>query len=406
MDGVKDAVPVPMEDQTFWTDDPTVLWRNGKWMKIVPRESQSRPELVNRIARLSIVVAAALALLTRSFIPIGLGMLGILASSQMTGRSATTGGHVSKRKKKRRSKGQVRGALVTQADEQPPVVDHMSWANFFGSQQDGAAMGAYVQMANSQQPQLRYQAPNNQPPAEGSKTWNMVPATNVKEYHDPQPTPPPQPNDFNTWQNAMPFQAGYPTAYGPAPTAFAHVAGVNTQLPYAQQANQMYGPTAFQAHNHTWGQFANDGGYTSENSIPRTPHGTVGQNFSTHQYQPHNLALTQPALQSTQKCVPPNSESPLGNPEIWENRVARPKRCPQQDPRSESTQFIDSLYENGAQQGAGYAFFPFPVADVIQARDNFQKFVYEDGQTHFKDKYSIPNPGPYNFTDQIYPLGF
>lgn len=456
------------EGEKVWTVDPSVLWRDGKWMNVIPRAStQTRPELVNAIARLSIVAAAFLALLMRSFVPIGLGALGVFLSSKMAGcipslrgipasqDGGSSGAHVKRKSRRRRTsrKSHVTEPILNQEMETEKKRAHIpSWTDMFGpagaDTHQGSAMGAYVALANSTQDQgsISYFPPTDyadRNPVEGGMPRNMVPMGDVTKYSVPEiqgraPFPRPsssssssfspssssgfgqysqelQESSGNSWQNSSPFQAGFPTQFGPAPTSLPFQAGSLTRPEFSQAAagsvNQF--GEAYQQGTVGFGTFASDGGNTSTTqSAPNgIPHALSGQNFPTINggYQPHHLAQAGTPLSVSTQCFPPNKENPLGNPTIEENRVARPHLCPVADPRSDSTQFIDQLYESPASIAAGYNFMPFPVQDVVQAREDFQNHVIKAGLTHYKDKYTNPeSAGAYNITnaDLVGPLGF
>lgn len=438
----------PSGDNDIWTNDLSVLWRNGNYVKFIPNSTQARPELINAIARLSIIAGIVFAFLFRSFTPIGLGLLGLFASSRMTTTASipqapvvepttSRGAHVQRKRKSKEhkkhgtklapSQDRQKNTAVPQYPQYKQGLDPankapVSWNDMFGSSMDSttqqpatnSAMGAYVSLSNQQQPQISYFPLGNGNPAEGSHTENMVPPQDVTQFQSgnvTMRTPFPHPNNSGSpFAQSSPFQAGFPTAFGPAPTAIPPTAGSATRDFAAGAANQLIGPDAFQPSDGPvgFGAFASDGGFTSGPTTPVVPHATLGSNFPTMTYQPHNLAPAGPALPlpAQQQCFPANAENLLGNPSIAENRVARPPLCAASDPRSDSQQFLNQLYEAPGQISSGYQFFPFPVQDVVEARENFQKFVYQDGQTHFKDKYSGENVGIYNITDQIGPLGF
>jgi hypothetical protein len=152
-----------------------------------------------------------------------------------------------------------------------------------------------------------------------------------------------------------------------------------------------------------------DGGNTSTPVTVPVPSGTTGSNFATAEYTPRNLAEAGEPIQPPPRddCFAPDKNNLLANPPVKLNRVARPRLCSTIDPRSDSEKFVDGLYESSSTQAAGYNFFPFPVQDVVEARDNFQKWVVEDGQTHLKDRYTYPeSAGLYNFTDFVGELGY
>lgn len=418
-----------MTEQTTWVNDPAVLWREGNWKRVVPRATQTRPELVNAIARLSIVASIVAALALRSFVPLGIGLLGLVASSKMAEKvnpmsppeQSTPAANVQprrKRKSKRKKKKAPPAPEYPQFKQGPA-----SWNDMFTGTSD--ATGAYVSLANQhqQQPSISQTAPSlPDSQAEGQHTENLVPASDIMSFRagnvlmrSPFPHPAsdvsaccatPTSGGASTWALSAPYQTGFPTSQGPQPTAVPPTPGVR---PFAAEAaSAAVGPQAFQpVPQVAFGAFASDGGATSEMVTPSHPLATQGDNFTTNAYQPRNHAPAGEALQGPPGvCFPPDRENPLGNPGVAQNRVARPPLCPAEDPRSDSQQFLNQLYEAPSQVASGYQFFPFPVQDVVEARDNFQKFVYEDGQTHFKDKYSGENVGVYNITDQVGPLGF
>jgi hypothetical protein len=164
----------------------------------------------------------------------------------------------------------------------------------------------------------------------------------------------------------------------------------------------------------TWGAFMSDGGATSSPLVPPVPSGTAGSDFQTAEYVPRHLAEAPAQMGQlgylpapSQQCFLPNQENPLGNPPIEANYVARPKLCPPQNPYDDSTKFVDQLYLDTGAQEAGYQFFPRFHQDIVQDRDNFQKWVLEAGQTHFKDRYTYGEAaGQYNIVDLQSELGF
>jgi hypothetical protein len=493
--------------EPVWTDEPSVLWENGNWMKLWPRSDMSRTEMANTIARLSVVGGGTLALLFRSSIFIGLGMLGLLLSSQMArqaknkkssvdltnanssnGEGKLSGGHLRRRKslqsqnavnqnavKGRKSAEAQRnvdhqleypqfknsnvsgngqtvnsaqnmqqrsGAIGQSVESEGHDRNLQSWNNLFGAPNTesrngvdavSGAMGAYVALANGSRDQqgISQFAPPSafdqlSGPGEGVVDPNLVPASDVKEFlagnytlRTPFPRPAtaqempfhglntsPQTNPFG---QSYPFGAGFPTQFGPAPTAQPPQASQFVMPFAAQAANRSIGPGAFQpTEPTTFGAFASDGGDTSTPMIPPVPSGTVGSNFLTDYFTPRQMAPAgQPLPVNNDMCFAPNHENPLGNVPLGMNGVARPHLCPPVDPRTQSQKFLTALYESPAQTAAGYQFFHNPQQDPIAAQDAFLKWVYKDTQTHFKDKYSEPErAGLYNITDLNGPLGF
>jgi hypothetical protein len=251
---------------------------------------------------------------------------------------------------------------------------------------------------------------------------NLVPQSDVYEFQSgnymlrtPFPRPvtagelPSQPTSgpSGTWANSYPFQSGFPTEFGPTPTALApsaaqFVRNVPGRPAAQQEAAALVGINQYQPAEGpvTFGMFMSDGGNTSTPITPPMPSGTVGSNFATDEYTPRNMAEAGAALttpDAANVCFPPDKNNLLGNPPVELNRVARPKLCTTLDPRSDSQQFLDGLYESPSTQAAGYNFFPFPVQDMVEARDDFQKFVVEEGQTHYRDKYTYgESAGLYN----------
>lgn len=378
-------------DEEPWTDNPRVLLEN--WTSVVPNKKQSRNAMGNSLARLTLVVTILLSLAFGSLLPIGVGLLGLyLSRNIITAKPSTktpvkVAAHVRKRK----------SASPKQAQPSTPRAHIPSWSDMFGTSMDGntsGAMGAYVGMANTGgDSTISYFPPESPVVSEGTTSRNLVPLGDVEAYQGGAPvlrTPFPRAQSEETttagpWQASAPYQAGYPTEFGPAPAPLSG-APVDAYQPAE-------GPVAF-------GMFQSDGGYTSTPLHPAVPHSTAGQNFPTETYRPRHFAPAGEPLPTSNHCQAPNTDNPLGNPEVYQNRVARPPLCTVEDPRSNSTQFVDSLFESTAQTGASYNFFPFPVQDVVEARDNYQDFVIKSGLTHYKDKYSNPeDAGRYNFTD-------
>lgn len=436
--------------EPVWIDKPSVLWENGNWMKIWPRSDMSPAEMSNAIARLSVVGGGTLALLFRSSMFVGIGMLGLLLSSQMARQkrsvkvtettipAETVKGGQTKRAKPKTSTQPALEYPQLKNVQQKPDQNLQSWNNFFGApgtdsrngvDATSGAMGAYVALANGSRDQqgISQFAPASAfdqlaGPNEGVVDPNLVPAADVKEFLSGNytlRTPFPRPvtaqeitsNDpsSNPFAASYPFQAGFPTQFGPAPTAKSPQPS-QFVLPFAAQAaNSAVGIGAYQPSQPvTFGAFASDGGATSTPIIPPVPSGTVGNNFETDYFTPRHLAPAgSPLASNPEACFAPNHENPLGNVPLGLNGVARPRLCPPVDPRSQSQKFLTALYESPAQQAAGYQFFQNPQQDMIQAQDDFLKWVYKDTQTHFKDKYSEPErAGLYNITDLNGPLGF
>lgn len=408
------------EEEEPWTNYPQVLLDN--WTNIVPKRTQPRVAMANSLARLSIVLAVILSLAFRSLLPFGLGALGLYLSSRVISAQPTQ----RPRRNKRSNRRIVAEEPEPEEEESPVKVGSQvrrqsppSWRDMFGSSMDAStsnAMGAYVGMANTgANDSLSYFVPEAVVP-EGTTSHNLVPLADVEAYRSGEPvlrTPFPRAQSeeaSNVWKAASPYQSGYPTEFGPAPSPASPRPSDRVLPSLAAAANEAIGIGAYQPSNGpvAFGMFESDGGYTSSALRPAVPHGTAGQNFPTQTYQPHHFAEAGEPLRTSEQCFTPNADNPLGNPEVFQNRVARPPLCTANDPRSGSTQFVDSLYESTAQQGAAYNFFPFPVQDVVQTRDNYQDFVIKSGLTHYKDKYSNPeDAGRYNFTDFTgEPLGY
>jgi hypothetical protein len=422
------------EDKQLWTKDISILWRDGKWLKVIPRSTQSRIDMVNSVARFSIGLSLIFSLLLRSFLPIGLGFLGLFASSRMAEtvyhdrgrrrRPYTNNGTLQDQESQIDVNDELEAEQVVGVQNTPsnigPIqggsggayansMGPVSWTEIFGASQEGGPLGAsqggplgaHV-AANDSANGIQYFPPATQlAPPEGNDADEVL--------------VPPQFIHSNSQLHST-YQAGWPTSFGPAPSPYGGgtTGGPNpgqfTRPEWSSQVNRAFGGTYQPADRpSTFSSFTSDGGASSSPLTPSIPHPTAGQNFSLFNasYQPHQVAPAGAPLQTNNTCFPPSPENPLGNPEVAQNRVARPHLCPVADPRSTSTQFIDQLYESPSQVGAGYQFMPFPVQDVVEARDNFQDWVYKDTQTHYKDKYSRPeDAGGYNITDLISPPGF
>lgn len=467
---MEEEITPPRVTVEEWTRDFSVLWRDGNWMKIFPTESMSEIEKANAIARLGLIGGGTLSILFRSVVFVGLGMLLLLLSNQMLQRKAPqgtleTGGQVRKRKKRRsrRTVNVTPGASAQKLEYPQQIVAPQEpkqaggWKSFFGGPEEGGdAMGAYVNMASGgphtnaapgHQQEIS-QIPPGEGPGEGSVDENLVPASDVYEFQSgayTMRTPFPRPmtagpdaihsqstilrnadgsimnGPKGPWAASYPYQTGFPTEFGPTPTAIPPTTGQFVRnvpgRPHAQQEatfeSELRQPRSgeFQPGEGpvTWGAFMSDGGHTSTPLTVPVPSGTVGSNFSTNEYTPRNLAQAGAALiPPGGDCFPPDQNNLLGNPPVQLNRVARPKLCSPVDPRSDSEKFVEGLYESPSTQAAGYNFFPFPVQDVVEARDNFQDWVVSSGLTHFKDKYSYPEGenGVFNIVDSISELGY
>lgn len=407
-----------------WLDRPSVLWENGNWMKIIPRSTMSREEMANALARLAVLGGGGLAILLRSFTVIGLSMLLLVMSSQILQRrkeeATLTGARVVRRSKSKRPTSttgphqqvaqeeaqvvqQVAQGMATPLGQQKvepsahQVFTNTAWSDFFGVNQEnrGAGMGAYDAMTKGAQAHYY----------EGTGGLDLSQADSETGLYSGI-----QGNLLYPFPRAEPSSScSTPTQLGPAMTPQTPN-GASFVRPFAAEAaNQSVGPNAYRgaAPPVTFGAFGSDGGNTSTFLTPPTPSGTTGSNFPTQFYQPHHLAEAGQALPVSDACFAPGRDNLLGNPEVAQNRVARPKMCPSQDPRDENTAFIENLYQAPSSAQANYSMMPFPVQDVVEARDQFQQFVYGD-QTHYKDKFSYGEAaGRFNLIDVNQgPLGF
>lgn len=425
-----------MDDETrSWLEHPEVLW-SSDWTQVIPRQSMSRVQQANALARLGIV-GGGLAILFRSFTFVGLGMLLLLLSRQILDSRKPT------------PRTQTRTDQATVAPTRPMVEEdqleypreinpdnassgssNMSqggWAEFFTG-----STGAHARQSldfEQVQPFATFPETVGEPvKSQGSSPGvydeQLVPPEDVADFQSGNYTlrsPFPRPitagdapdhararATVGPWSGSSPFQAGFPTQYGPQPTATPLTGGQFVRNDFPEMQHQatvaMHDIHAYQPSTpQTWGAFISDGGSTSTPITPPAPSGTVGSNFPIGgEYTPRNLAAAGPPLTppAVAGCFPPSPENPLGNVPLASNRVARPQLCPPQDPRDDSTKFIDGLYESTASQAAGYNFFQFPVQDLVDGREQFQQWVLKDGQTHFKDKYSgRENVGIYNIVD-------
>jgi len=435
-----------MDQEPAWINDPSVLWRN--WTKVLPRQGMNQTELANTLARLGLLGGGTLSLVFGSVTFLGLGMLLVLISSQML-RTPQTKPRKSRRKRRTinvtpqmdqlefpqetPSPSTLPGASASLRDANASAPSGAGgWNDFFGG--PGSAplsTGGHVSRSQSEIEQVMGEFGTG----EGMVDSNLVPPSAVTEFQaggytlrSPFPRPitggpcsdggspstivrNPDGSIMHGFDASAPYQAGFPTAFGPTPTAIPpspaqFVRNVPGRENAQQQAIAAATPGQYQAGSEggavTWGAFMSDGGNTSTPVTPPVPSGTVGSNFTTAEYTPRNLAqagapLTPP---SAQGCFPADANNVLGNVPLGLNNVARPPLCSAVDPRCDSEKFVDGLFESPASQAAGYTFFPQPNQDLVEARDNFQKFVVEDGQTHFKDKWSgQENVGIYNITD-------
>lgn len=322
-----------MSEEPSWIDHPAVLWENGNWMKLIPKSYMSHTEMSNTIARLSILGGVLGALTFRSFIFIGIAMLGILMSSQMaqkarkaqqttppatnetpqtqTPPSPAPTGAVDNTKVAAQTRRRKKAPQLEYPQFKPCANENaqtnqqnlQSWANHFGApgtqtekgiDPSSGAMGAYVSMANPYGGSgLSEFAPSSafdtfSGPEEGSVDPNLVPAEDVKEFRSgkymlrpPFPRPAtaaqelPQTSPFRL---SNPYGAGFPTHLGPAPTAVPPQASEFVAPFEANAANRAMPPGVFQTPSGkgavTWGAFASDGGSTSSSLTP-----PVSKNF-------------------------------------------------------------------------------------------------------------------------------